>query len=97
MRRPSFIRTLCILSGVPLVLLLYKRHLDHISRSISKDLDWLLNRRTLEARQRCEKLLLGIEGCREIAGKAIATPAQPEHLQRALYEISDVLGRALTS
>lgn len=97
MRRHSFIRTLCILSGVPLILLLYKRHLDRISRSMANDLDWLLNRRTLEARQRCEKLLMEIEGCKEIASKAIATPAQPEHLQRALYEIADILGRALTS
>lgn len=91
----SLIRLLCVLLLVPVALFACRRRLRSMSRSMSIDLDALLSKRTLEERERCEKLLDGIEGCKAIADRALSLPAQTENLHQALGEISILLAKAL--
>ena len=90
-----FVRVLCISLSLFLALFIGRRRLRRLSRMMSKDLDSLLNRRTLADKQRCDKLLGGIEGCMAIADKALSSPARTQDLQRALGDISTLLAQTL--
>ena len=95
MSRTSLVSILFVLSALLLASLICRKRLRHRSREMSTNFDRLLNWRTSAARERCEKLLEGIEASKTVADNALRGPVQTQHLQRALSEILALLAQSL--
>jgi hypothetical protein len=90
----NWFRTLCLGSGVFLVIVLYRLRVRQIARSIGTRFDERLAERTLIARELHDTFLQTIQGSKLVADDALDPSTDPLRMRRALEQLSVWLARA---
>jgi len=85
---------LCVVSGVFLVVVLYRLRVRQIARAISTRFDERLAERTRMARDLHDTFLQTIQGSKLVADDALESSTDPIRMRRAMEQLSVWLGRA---
>jgi signal transduction histidine kinase len=97
---PAWLQTkwflgLCVLSGSFVIWALHHLRVQQIYRSLSAGLNEQLAERTRTARELHDTFLQTLEGSKLVAEDALENSSDPEHMKRAMEQLSDWLGRAV--
>jgi hypothetical protein len=87
-------RILCVVSGVLIVIVLYRMRVRQIARSISARFDDRLAERTRMARDLHDTFIQTIQGSKLVADDALDKPRDPARMLHALEKLSEWLGQA---
>jgi ligand-binding sensor domain-containing protein len=90
----NWFRVLCVVSGVFIVVVLYRLRVRQIARSIGARFDERLAERTRMARDLHDTFLQTIQGSKLVADDALDEPSDPVRLRRAMEKLSEWLGQA---
>ena len=90
----NWFRILCVVSGVFIVVVLYRLRVRQIARAISARFDERLAERTRMARDLHDTFLQTIQGSKLVAEDALEPSTDPIRMRRAMEQLSVWLGRA---
>jgi signal transduction histidine kinase len=90
----NWFRVLCVLSGVFIVVVLYRLRVRQIARSIGVRFDERLAERTRMARDLHDTFLQTLQGSKLVADDALEPSTDPIRMRRAMEQLSVWLGRA---
>jgi signal transduction histidine kinase/ligand-binding sensor domain-containing protein len=90
----NWFRVLCVVSGVFIVVVLYRLRVRQIARSIGARFDERLAERTRMARDLHDTFLQTIQGSKLVADDALDKPSDPVRMRRAMEKLSEWLGQA---
>jgi signal transduction histidine kinase len=90
----DWFRILCIVSGVCIVVVLYRLRVRQIARAIGTRFDERLAERTRMARDLHDTFLQTIQGSKLVADDALDEPSDPVRMRRAMEKLSEWLGQA---
>jgi len=92
--RTIWFRILCIVSGLLIVIVLFRMRVRQIARSIASRFDERLAERTRIARDLHDTFIQTIQGSKLVVDDALDGPDDPARMRHAMEKLSEWLGRA---